>query len=1293
MTAFSDEDNGPRGVRPKLIREHPFVAATFGLLHAMTHGNHIPVTLAIAICVIEDIQLFSFAMQPSMGYAKMPSWFPLIFNPMSAKPHSDSAFAVLFYIAFVVTSFTAGLTLVVGLSMKGPQIRVVWPLQILRVMTTLLSTVLFIPLMEIFLHALSCYDTETERSLLAHSPSECLNKKYLPQFILSIFSLIYLALQGLAMSLVFFKIDPIGKDPHARTTGRIDAIYSCLRILLCVSLTVLENTPAAVITVIIISSAIMLYLTCRYQPYFKGMINDLRGGMCFGSLICGITSAVVYGSTPTNSVVPLAVVCALVLPGFAIGVMLSRAFRKVITARVYARLKAVIKVEEHEVIAGKSSSNIRRSKHDRSGSVLKSKVVFDTEKLDLESSNVNDIDSVVKKHDVKPTKVFVSTYDVELSVRFLQHNCDMEARRLAAQLLQRGVEQFPNASNAHLMRAHYTAYYELGPPGEVWECLVSAKKSKPLVDTRFFIFMEEMSLDQEKRREDLVASSMGIAKFAEVNALEEEAERYHLETLIAIKRLWQFLRTDKDSAPCLPYLLEKMEEKRSKAMSRYEDLIRKFPNSQRILRAYISFLLRATDDLDTSKKIHSELEKEEARSVALAAASAPTSDVSQISAPSECRLSWESTNDEEDDIKVGEDAAAANRRSQVERPLGIRPSSIRRKSVTLALGSDLPIKPDYEFPEEGKRGPRSVSSQGSQKDRYMRYLRDAIGKGLKAPIDHFNIIASIALFMILVLVIGGFVFCLTVYNKITTELPVAYDRARLRVTSLRFGIFARRLKTLSQGRLPVQQPQVVFNATLANAIYQLEKTWTPIAIDILMRERTGDPLNIIIRNHYDGYDKLQAYSTFTLGRLITDHAKTFTDLTLSNAYQSRSIQWFVDNLYPISSAYESIAAEATTKFVDNISGSMNCMIAIMVILGAVLFLFTFLLFRPMIRRVHAKQVSISSLFSGMTREHISQIVEGYDAEIETMMESMDNTDVFAEIAASNEAGLPPTHHMLNHGPKRQFKFVTLFFCFVAIPGILMFAPTLKQGVYANSVVLTTRGIADRNLRVALVTATALELAANEPSDVTPPQSYRAWLEYHNEKFVAQENELLTSNGGYPSLFDFPNLVDYLSTGRCFARIGCDPAKRYFNESVGLTPKLVTLPYEEIMAKWEQSVASFISLPPEEQTLYDRNLDIIYELVEDLSSGAKKLTDIIVGDVANRNGQSKAFTVSAFVVSAVAFGLGYLLVHQRLVKSFESQIEGCLWMCFTLPPDAVNALPDLKRFIDSAGAILPRGSGV
>ncbi|KAJ3144075.1 hypothetical protein HDU89_000700 [Geranomyces variabilis] len=1305
----------------------------FAMLHAMTHGNHTPLTIGVAVAILEDMQLFSFALRPVNGYARMPNWFPLLFNPMSAKPENDAGFAALFYIAVILVASTALLTAVVGGSLRGVQITIVWPLQGLRVFTTLLSTILFIPLLEIFLNGLLCYDPEAQISLLINAPAQCLQAQFLPRFLLSIVSLVYLAVQGVVMSLIFFRITPSGDDPHAKTTGRVEAFYTCCRIVLTVCQLTFDTRPIAPCIVLVVTSAAMFYLTCRYQPHFRSEMNDLRAAIFLGSFVCALVSTIVAAKADSfiDSFVPFAVGCIVVVPGMIAGALGCRGCRSKLTNRVYGRLKAASAAEAHE-ISGEIKGPVRESLYRPSISGLKLRSFNDQIERDVEGNSPDrlngglpDIDLVVTQKDPKRIIVFASSCDVELSLRFLQRNTNKEAKRLASQLLRRAAEQFPDNAMVWLMMAYYTSQYDLGSSAEVLDCISKAKMSRPAADTRFFIFTEEMSVDQDRRMDDLVASSMGIARFSEVNTLEEEAEQFHLETLIAIKRLWSFLRVDKDKIGCVPFLLQQVEEKRAEAVARYSRLVRKFPNSKKILQSYVTFLLKATQDEEAAKKLllHvQQLEKDELRSNAMAAANSSlrhskTRDVRDGSAAADSTSqNWESQNvgvSWDDDIEVGEEASTIRRPFPSvlsTRVLDVdtesqEPAQKIPKSVTMDLrrllteptpeqpnstgkADSLPAATSH-FPE--RRAPRSVhSNQSSFKDRNARFLKDVIAKRMKAPINAFVKSISAALCITLALMVIGFALGLVAYRDIVTDLPIAYDQTRPRVTGSRFAILATRMAAISDGLLQVGNATAEYDSAAKLTAYQLNNLWKPLT-DGLLSSTVTAPANILIRNRFQTYDQIQRYNAFLLSQLITTHVEKIVKLTMANARASPSVQWFDDNVRQIVGAFEAAGDDAYSEFLTRMHNWLQGQIAVLVLLGVTSIIFAAMFIRPTIRREHGKLTSLLSVFSDISREHATQMVESYSADIESMMETMEQGETFAKIAASNEAALPSPRTMLNAGPRKHLKRVILYFSLLALTSSAIVIPSSVQAWRSSAVIGTLNGIGRRNYLMVMTTAFAQYAAYNKTNDATSPNLSRAWLRYYHDAFVEQNAQLVTESGGYPSLYSYPNLANYLrATGTCFSRQGCSPSTRTFNESIGLTYNLVTSRYENILSTWEQCIASFLAKPPWQQSFTE--LELAYQILDDISSGAKKLTDVIVSDVGALNQQFELITIIAFVGAILVFVTGYVIVVRQLIKHMRGQIDSCLWMCFTLPPEVTLALPELKRFIESAGAIMPRRAG-
>ncbi|KNC98932.1 uncharacterized protein SPPG_09324 [Spizellomyces punctatus DAOM BR117] len=197
-------------------------------------------------------------------------------------------------------------------------------------------------MMEIFMHAFACYESTTNDALLVSNSTQCFHKDFLPTFILSIPGILYLVLQVPITSLVFFPINPRGDDLHAKTTGRIDAIYQLFRIVLVVCIEIAEDSPAVVLAVLAICCFTIFYMTARQQPFFSKHMNDLRCGILFASFCSSIHTGVVYGMGGTDNVSAFVIICVLLVPEFACGFAMSFYARSWIANGVIQKLQGCI---------------------------------------------------------------------------------------------------------------------------------------------------------------------------------------------------------------------------------------------------------------------------------------------------------------------------------------------------------------------------------------------------------------------------------------------------------------------------------------------------------------------------------------------------------------------------------------------------------------------------------------------------------------------------------------------------------------------------------------------------------------------------------------------------------------------------------------------------------------------------------------------------------------------------------------------------------------------------------------
>ncbi|KAJ3158792.1 hypothetical protein HDU86_002475 [Geranomyces michiganensis] len=1310
--------------RSRNKKEHPIVEMAFSLLYAMTQGNHIHPTLGFVIQIIEDVQLLAFSFRPAHGFASMPSWMPLVFNVMAAKPTTHSAALALFYIAFVVSFTSLLLTIVVGMSMKGSQMKVVWPLQVLRLLTTLISTVLLIPMMEIFLTAISCHETETDIIWLKENPSKCFTKELMPQFILGIAGVLYLIIQAPLMASVFFTIHPGNKDPHSKTTGRIDAVYNVFRLVLAILLGLLEHKPAILLVCLVLFSGAQQYLLTRYQPFFVGRMNDMRSGIFCASLVSGLQALIVNGSARTDSPAPFAVMCILLVPSFLVGFFVCRKARERIAQGVYRRLRERKMQETANKLNGISaprSTAVSRStsfRKVRSASIRQGSEGSGPsgDALDLEGNMMEHMDSIVKKHMVEPVSVFGDVADVELACRFLQHNIDTEARYLANTIFSAGLEQFPRSASLHLLRAHYIATYQLSSFDEIWHALEQAKALKPPYDTRFSIFFEECAVEQERRKEDLLASSLNVAGYAEFNHMEADAQRYHLQTLIAIKALWQYMKNEKQSYGSLPYLLEQVGSNKAMAIRLYKKILSKYPRAEEIENdeaRYGSLAAAARDEESGDYPTAEEFNKRDQDSRPPRAAENHHHPRVTIYAPGESLTRIDSFNPDsasvpyvsdgatevkatalgsDDDIALGEDAGARRRRTRRESLPGGDPgadSGLHRRISFAHQGETPPAMPAItEDTVVRKKGgsivPSSVSSQ--REARQQRFFKEAISRRLRAPIARFYLFMNIGLAGTLAILATGCALGMLAYNNITVALAEAYARSRPRVSAMR----GMEMQSIVRGQLGTADPTGTFARTLRNFLHNIDAVWAPILVPLLQRYHLDDASKIVLIVQRGPTAIFETYNPFTLAQAIRDRAGAIANTSMIDFPTSTDVMFFVNNIVPISSAYDATSQTGITDFVNSIFTNTISMISLLVALPLSCLLLGYFFFRPMVERVYQKQVLVLSLLNGVQKKYVNEMIEGFEIEIENIMEELDESSASAKLSAAASSSLPPDSVMIRHGPKKQLKMIVACFLLFALPGSLMFVPALQQSTYATQAAQTIRYLSNRTFISVVSTLFAVEVAANDMTSWLPGYP-NLWLQYYMDAYLVADQTLMQNTPDTPSLFAFPSVQSILKdNGKCLLTIpnGCDPSIRAYNESIGLTYQLVTGPYQGLTYTWREALQQYMSAAEREANFDNKDLMLARAVIEDIADGAAALNNLLVADITLKNNSAKAFTLLAFSISVAVWAISYLVVHRRLITMFTEQVSGCLWLVFSLPPEITSALPDLKRFVESGGALLP-----
>ncbi|KAJ3286153.1 hypothetical protein HK104_009163 [Borealophlyctis nickersoniae] len=1154
----------------------------------MTQGNDVSAKWALGLVLVEDIQLLSFSFRPDAGFGGMPSWTRYIFNPLSFKPHSQPQFAVLFYFALSFMVVIGALTVFVGLQLKAANMKSIWPLQLLRVLIKLVSTILLIPIVEIFIYGAICHDPVTDEVFLLEDPSKCVD--FLHLMIPAFFGVLYLLLQAPIMSLVFFHLDPASKHPDSKTTGRMDMLYTILRFALVIIDEIGHHEPRTRIAATVLVSAIMFVAMARYQPFFDVRLNDVRSGIFAASTFSGIQAGICYALGGFQSVAPFAIMCALLAPGFVVGFVASSKMRQSIVTGVYQRIKA----REEQLESGTMPFPGSLQGHFNSQSTN-----FKREGEPHRSGVLKNIEDIVMKVSEVPMKVFRKAVDVEIACRFLQYNKEPEASVLADAIFNAGLEQFPNMGGLALMKAYYIGAFSIAETSHISELLDSAKCLKPAIDVRFLIFFEERQQEQEDHKEHLMTSQLNVTRYTESITLQSSARKYHLEALLSLKALWEYMKSERVSPSCIPYLLEKVALNSLKADKIYDELLDKYPNSKNILRKYSTFLMIVRNDHEKATKLLAraeDIENAEVRENTIHMANmrdqdsfAPNFGIGTINEASFVR--------DDSMLEAGIDDSFVNGKNtflpEAEIAQTNKPAVSRSESATgfnadseqqgrkIGFHKDVAnvVEPAREWKDgpQSRRGPASVgsvpSATSSQREiRQFRYYRTVLEAKLVAPAQSFALaIASIA----------------------TGQYPVP------NITDA------------------ISYQKTLFSYTLNN-IFNLQ------IMPILQEHSLNEPATIVLRETRVPEVVLAAYNPYFIGKLVVHHGQRILNSSdseiLDPSFQTSSdLRIFMDNIQAIANGMDSVAGAAFNDFLNMCATNTTIIYGLLSAIPVATLLIGYFLFRRAIANTNRKSVQLLSLALQIPRKYVNEKVDSLEVEIENIMEEIEQEreggNPAPESGALSAGAIPPESLMRGYAGRKMTKRYALSLVLVAITGTVMFIPAIIQNRVAAKDIYLIQQISQRAYYALAVASMAAETAARD-NNTWVPGTPDLWYKWYLNLMEENEVNILQRAAGISSLLDFPTVTAYSYTaGNCYntGPYKCNPETRHYNDTIGFTPNLTLSSLDTICSTYLTHALEFSASPPENRTFTNPHMPFLLELVEDIASATVTANGLISHD--------------------------------------------------------------------------------
>ncbi|KAJ3087187.1 hypothetical protein HK102_011643 [Quaeritorhiza haematococci] len=600
---MSDRVDAP--LEPAVSRYHELESLVFNVLYTMVRDNEPPKLQAMIALILEDIQMLSFPWNSKQNIYGLPQLLTYIFNPTALLVYDYTLLTYATWVAVGLLVITWVLMIFVGLSFNRGQFKAVWPLALLRFLSSSVATVLFTSFFEIFLQDLNCTTHNGEIVLKGQLPNtiQCYGSHLLLLIVASI-GLILLIPFTIFFNLLYVDPNINSPDQMGKLNGRIDTLYQVVKIFLVLSEELIDNNAARTVIVAVLSVGIA-YLFFRFQPFYSMGVNQIRVGIlsaaALSSIVCCISSFLTnHGQIQTLGPF-IALICTIPL-GLMFGYFATPMLLKHIIRRTFANLRARLDAEQ-----GKDA---HKSEPKRAYDVPLTQKPSLSWAPDLESSSMSQrpgdlldrVPSILASRKIKrPNRIFDYMWDVELACRFI-HDVEQDEQTIGLMniVFNAGLELFPKSSELQLIYAYYIATFD------------ENQMEMAIVQMRGEFAALRRSI------QDIPGGAVGATRsYVEYSSMEKQAKRSHVAALVALKSFWAYFNTEgATDMGRLGTLLENMHKTEKDASNFYEKLLRRFPKSKSILRMYASFLTAVKNNAELSQQYLNqadEIEAEECR--------------------------------------------------------------------------------------------------------------------------------------------------------------------------------------------------------------------------------------------------------------------------------------------------------------------------------------------------------------------------------------------------------------------------------------------------------------------------------------------------------------------------------------------------------------------------------------------------------------------------------------------------------------------------------------------------------
>eukprot|EP00741_Cyanophora_paradoxa_P023198 tig00021572_g22406.t1 len=594
------------------LKERKLEDAFFGVLYTLCERaakrksmfkNFISVFL---LQFIDFLQLLGLSMTTGNTWSSdVVGWLQSITNVYASFMNSHSGILEFFFWLAASCVFIAmSLSVLVWYNFRTQRFMML-PVKILRVVVKIMLTAFYITIINFFMWGVRCGAKGNEENLQV-----CWSATHLIYLGVSVVALLLFVPYACLMALVYHDRKPLSRDIESRPHGRFDFLYLLVRtaMVLITALVPASQVAAINFTIFVLMLLAAVFLI-TVQPFYRPRINAFRCALMTSAAVFALCSCVLSfldeGTKLVASIASLLFSIAALPAGYYISLTYVR---RVLRRHLNAESASSSRLASVNEAAGACAEDGGEAGPDTEGSTLgassggalnagSSFARRVSKPAAMDSDDLNDEDFSWRRLFLRgyfSENKFLSEGEVEVATRFLRRDRSPAALERAEAIFKRGMAQFPESSYVRISYASYLIHFRKNAPSGLLE-LKGAWSNKPRFDMRFALSSIRRDWEQTNTG-GAIGEELNFVGMLEFKRFYGEAQKHHKECLRQLKAFWRYLAKKSNGnlgtgvVEDVPKKLAAIYAEKRLATSAYENLVKKYPNSKVLLRAYGTFL-------------------------------------------------------------------------------------------------------------------------------------------------------------------------------------------------------------------------------------------------------------------------------------------------------------------------------------------------------------------------------------------------------------------------------------------------------------------------------------------------------------------------------------------------------------------------------------------------------------------------------------------------------------------------------------------------------------------------------